>query len=189
MEYGTAYIRGSKDLNDDNVSMLSMSGHPAPYQPYRPSDNNRRRSSASSSQSHTSWIASPSLQQALPPLRHSSGRMSASVFGTRATLDMPYQEPVDMENSTHFRSMSIENHLALPKLEEQATDAQNPEARTYFRHPRHFLEPWRPRFWKRFPWWGFGALFVVVLCMLMLYITLPPADQASDWRVYRHTLG
>jgi hypothetical protein len=164
MEYGAAYIRGSKNLDDDNISMLSTSGNPAPYQPYRPNDHNRRRSSVSSAHSHSSWIVSPSLQHALPPLHESSRHVSASIFGTRAALDMPYQEPVAMASPTHFRSMSIESQVAPPKPDNQVTDPQSPKARKYFRHPRHFLEPWRPGFWKRFPWWGFGALFWAVLC-------------------------
>lgn len=154
------------------MSMISMSGNPIPYQPYRPDDHDRRRSSASSSQSHTSWIVSPGLQHALPPLHNSSGHMSASIFGARATLDMPYQEPVAMASSTHFQPMNIETQSAPPTPEEQVLDAQSPTPRKYFRHPRHFLEPWRPGFWRRFPWWGFGALFMVVLCMYMLCGTL-----------------
>ncbi|KAF2793182.1 hypothetical protein K505DRAFT_306284 [Melanomma pulvis-pyrius CBS 109.77] len=159
MEYGAVYLRASRNVEEDAVSMLSTSGNPGPYQAYRP--DNRRRSSESSSQSHTSCAVSPTLQQSLPPLHESYGHMGASIFGSRAALDMPYQEPVAMEDSTQFRTTIMEEQS--PKPEVQATVLEGPNVRQYFRHPRHILEPWKPGFWIRFPWWGFGALFTVVL--------------------------
>ncbi|KAF2710105.1 hypothetical protein K504DRAFT_404968 [Pleomassaria siparia CBS 279.74] len=166
MEYGASYNRASKNLDEDTVSILSPPTNPSPYQPYRPDSDRRSSNSSSHSINHTSWIVSPALQDALPPLGETPGGMGSSIFGSRAALNMPYQEPVyqlPSERTPSHRqsqSQSFNTFIQTPEPQPQPT---SPKSRTYFRHPRHILEPWRSGVWIRFPWYGFGALFAVVL--------------------------
>jgi hypothetical protein len=166
MDYGSAYLRPQRNSDDDAVSMLSEQ-RASQYQPYRPGHGRR---SSELSNSPASWSVSPvALSQSLPPLPGSDSpynAMGASVFGSRAVLDAPFQEPTAWEQSTQFRS----NRPPSPKPELQPSitirsdSIPQRESRRYFRHPRHIHEPWKAGFWIRFPWRGFAALFTVLLC-------------------------
>lgn len=175
MEYGSAYLRASGTIEEDTISMLSAPELTSQYHVYHPDHSrNSSNSSEDSTANRASWSLSPThLQQSLPPLPPASGpspspHMRPSIFGNRAALESPYQEPVAWANSTHFRSTSAEE----PKPEARAAVfvvSENvlpppKETRQYFRHPRHIPEPWKAGFWLRFPRLGFGALFLVVVC-------------------------
>ncbi|KAF2005703.1 hypothetical protein P154DRAFT_571000 [Amniculicola lignicola CBS 123094] len=193
MEYGAAYLRATKDDDDDGSNMLSAQRSPSQYLPYRPEATHSRRSSASSMNDRSSWAISPvALQQSLPPLpfqNESAVNRGSGLFQSRAVLDAPYQEPVAWANSTNFRT-SVRPES--PKIERQdsaltmtATVDAIPPPRQYFRHPRHILEPWKTGVWVRFPWCGFGALIgIVLLTGLSAGILLAIKGTSTDsWRV------
>ena len=164
---------------DDRVSMLAMSDAPSSYRAFQP--NSRRRSSVSSTHSHKSWIVSPTLQHALPPLATSSPHIGASIFAPSPALDGPWQEPiwpqpVSMSDSPQTRPLNG----GTSQLDDPAEVTESPKGRRYFRHPRHILEPWKPGFWTRFPWWGFSALFLVILCNISTPNHTTIANKASD---------
>ncbi|KAF2185841.1 hypothetical protein K469DRAFT_157361 [Zopfia rhizophila CBS 207.26] len=189
MEYGTGFLRTTRTTDDDTVSMLSATNQPSPHHAYSPEHS--RESSASSIADRSSWAVSPvALQQALPPAppeQESSGGIGASIFGSRAVLDTPYQETVAFGAARQSRSARPDS----PKPEAQATVSAVPESdpppqsRRYFRHPRHILEPWTSGFWIRFPWLGFGALLgVILLTGVSAGILLASHGTAvEDWRV------
>ncbi|KAF2452190.1 hypothetical protein P171DRAFT_426568 [Karstenula rhodostoma CBS 690.94] len=165
---GSPYARASRQAEEDSVSMLLPVGATSPEQPH---PNNRRKSSSGDgmSQRTPSWLISPpEPQDALP---HEQRRVSSpppnmgfSVLGDSARSQSPYQEQVAWANSTQFRSAPAESKPQMVQTILLATvDETPPSSHKYFRHPRHMLEPWMNGVWMRFPWWGAGALFLIVL--------------------------
>ncbi|KAF2686755.1 hypothetical protein K458DRAFT_363048 [Lentithecium fluviatile CBS 122367] len=161
-------------MDDDQVSILSSpERQQSQYQPYRPAHLRKSTSESSSTERPPSWMVSPvALQQAIPPEQPAARplpsplpHMESTLFGNRAVLDTPYQEPVAWANSTYFRSTSQE----VPKPDFRSStfvireESLPRDSRRYFRHPRHILEAWKPGFWLRFPWWGFGALLLILI--------------------------
>jgi hypothetical protein len=175
-EYGSAYVRASRVVDDDErVSILSTpERQQSRYQPYRPVHLRRSSSTSPTLERAASWVVSPiTMQEAFPsgqptarPLPSPLPQMEPSLFGNRPVLDAPYQEPVAWANSTNFDATP----QGAPKPTVQGTtfvvteESPPQNSRRYFRHPRHILEPWNPGFWRRFPWWGFGALLFIILC-------------------------
>lgn len=173
MEYGSAYLRASRPADDDSVSMLPTEPqNQSQYQAYRP-DAHRNSSSEDSTYRTPSWLVSPVEDSQQPPSLEQptvapspSPGLRPSIFGTGANPESPYQEQVAWANSTHFRPSTQEG----PKPATLQTsfviteDNLQREARRYFRHPRHILEPWNTGFWVRFPWCGFGAIFLILMC-------------------------
>lgn len=175
--YGAAYARASKAFDNGPVSPLSTSERsPSQYQPYRPTPH-YKPSSETSPARVPSWTISPvelqQLQEAIPPDHQSSEplpspqpHMEPSLFGSRAVLDTPYQEPVAWANSTTFRSTLQETPKpTLSRSSFVVTEEEIPRnSRRYFRHPRRIPTPWETGFWLRFPWWGLGSLVVILMC-------------------------
>jgi len=174
-EFGFAYARASMAVDDDQVSMLSPPEHrKSQYQPYRPAHLRLSSSQQSTRERAALWVVSPiELQHATPPEQPTIGplpsplpRMDSSLFGNRAVLGTPYQESVPWANSTNFRSTMQDP----PKPTVWQTDTVITEedisqksSRRYFRHPRHIPTPWKTGFWLRFPWWGAGALLLILM--------------------------
>ncbi|KAF2269829.1 hypothetical protein CC78DRAFT_240507 [Lojkania enalia] len=192
MEYGAAYIRTTRISDGDGVSMLSTTGIPSKYQPYHP-ENQQQPSSEASTQSRLSWLVSPaSLQQSLPPIpsgNDTPGNLRPSVFGSRAVINAPFEEPASWANQANFRPARTDGPKPEPLINAlRASESfPNNEIRQYFRHPRHILEPWTTGFWVRFPWHGFGALFAVVLLTGVSAGILLASDGSTleYWRVGR----
>ena len=167
MAHGAAYPPRSKSSEDDRASMISEPTDSTyqPYQPYRPARHQRQSSNVS--QLRASW-APGALQQSLPPLSspNRASTVSASIFGSRAALTSPFLDSVAWESSTNFRAQVPDSPKQGSQLNVAPLSAlESPsEGRRYFRHPRHIPEPWNSGYWKRFPWWGFGATFLVILC-------------------------
>ncbi|KAL1593134.1 hypothetical protein SLS60_010741 [Paraconiothyrium brasiliense] len=112
--------------------------------------------------------------------------MRSTVFGDSARSQSPYQEQVAWANSTHFRSAPAETKPQMVQTTFLTKDDETPPpSRTYFRHPRHMLEPWTPGIWIRFPWWGAGALFLVVLLTGASTGILLASHNTStkDWKI------
>ncbi|KAJ4305897.1 hypothetical protein N0V90_001430 [Kalmusia sp. IMI 367209] len=171
LEYGSAYVRASRQGEEDSVSMLSPTDPQSPeqtqYQPLRPTD--RRKSSEDSTPDGTpSWLVSPiQLQESIPYEQHRVSSptltMGFSVFGGNTASETPYQEQVAWANSTQFRTTQEPKPQMVQTTFAAGEDEVPPPSRKYFRHPRHMLEPWTTGVWMRFPWWGFGALSLVLL--------------------------
>ena len=184
MEYGKSYLRATRPSDDDGISMLSTGGDATQYQAYHP-DHRRQSSPEPSIPDRLSWTVSPvALQQSLPlptpSSNESSTNMRPSIFGSRAVIDSPFQEPVAWANSTNFQQARESPKPEIWSTVQPIPGPNHPsESRRYFRHPRHILEPWSMGFWKRFPWFGFGALFGVLLCKLY-YLLI---DQSSNQRI------
>ncbi|KAJ4351403.1 uncharacterized protein N0V89_006745 [Didymosphaeria variabile] len=114
--------------------------------------------------------------------------MGFSVFGNSARSQSPYQEQVAWANSTQFRSVPAETKPQMVQTTFLTKDDEAPPpSRTYFRHPRHMLEPWTTGVWIRFPWWGAGALFLVVLLTGASAGILLASHNTSteDWKIGR----
>lgn len=181
MDYGSGYLRATRNVEDDRVSMLSAHATPSQYQPYNP--NHSRDSSEDSLQGRPSFSVSPvALQQSLsplsplPPQQDFTRGPGASLFESRAILNQPYQAPVAYENAAPFRPAETAGTKPdFTTVIDLGTGSETPNgpSRRYFRHPRHILEPWRPGFWFRFPKWGIGALIGVMLCTLTYWSPLP----------------
>ena len=173
MEYGSAYLRPRKDSDDDGTSMLSSPAEASQYQANRPEQRRQSSSSQYSLPSRSSWIV---LQQALPPMSSTNDNRTSvrpSLFSSRANIDTVYTEQVAWANSTNFQTSNARTESPKPEIITTVNRRSEPgspkQTRKYFRNLRHVSEPWSTGFWKRFPWAGFGALFVVVLRMLSLY--------------------
>ena len=164
MEYGAAYLRPQRNSNEDGTPMLRQSQ----YQPYR-AEHHRHSSDAVPASSQ--WIVSPIAQPGTPLMPPANEIASApSPTLVRAALDAPYQEPAAWEYSiyTNVNDRPTRDNPK-PKVHTTSnsiaeTDSLR-ESRRYFRHPRHIPTPWKPGFWIRFPWLGFGAISMIVLRM------------------------
>jgi hypothetical protein len=106
-------------------------------------------------------------------------------------LETPYQEQVSWQLSTDFgRPEGPKEHvqsLQRAVLENEATV----NMRRHFPHLTRIPEPWRPGFVVRFPWWGFGASVMVLLCMYgsMMNGRYKGANVVSDWCVHWYSTG
>lgn len=171
LAYNSTYIRAPQYGDEDSVSMLSEPTSPEQSQRLPPGATDRRKSSSEDgmSQRVPSWLEPPTQPQEsnLYNQRQVNSpipNMGFSVFGDRTRSISPYQEQVAWANSTHFTSTPAEPKPQMVQTTFLATATEAPPAsRKYFRHPRHMLEPWTSGVWARFPWWGFGNLFLVVL--------------------------
>ncbi|CAI6332264.1 unnamed protein product [Periconia digitata] len=185
--YGDAYARASTKYDaDDTASILSMTEtlQYSQYQAYHPGHERNIPSNSTDASRPPSWILSAmNLQQSLPPEQMAdppspsiseperSPGMRPSIFGTRDLPQIPYQESVAWANSTRFKSTAEDRAPigTIQKLEPtninhfQRETYVRKDSRQYFRSPRHINEPWKSGTWKRFPIWGFGALFMVLL--------------------------
>ncbi|KAF2643901.1 hypothetical protein P280DRAFT_546780 [Massarina eburnea CBS 473.64] len=148
-----------------------------------------------------SWIISAiDLQKALPPQSAmdtestpQSPGMRPSIFGTRDTPQEPYQESVAWANSTDFNPAISQN----PPIETFGKQEGGPtvsalqerdtrrDSRQYFRHPRRILEPWKTGFWRRFPFWGFASLLIILLLTGTSagIILASNGKTADDWKI------
>ncbi|KAK7185151.1 hypothetical protein DPSP01_000732 [Paraphaeosphaeria sporulosa] len=166
--YGSPYSRASRQNEEDLVSMLSPVETTTPEQSY-PINHRKPSSEDGMSQRTPSWLVSPPEPQDLglyeqQRVSSPTPNMGFSVFGDRARSQSPYQEQVAWANSTQFRSAPAEPKPQMVQTTFLTTDEEAPpQSHRYFRHPRHMLEPWMAGVWIRFPWWGAGALFLVVL--------------------------
>ena len=164
MEYGSSYTRSQRSSDDDGAAMLRDSQ----YQAYNPE--HRRHSSDALSPS-SRWNVSPIVRSTTQTARRTSQAISAtSPVNLTAALDAPHQEPAAWEYAT-YTSPIERSSSGIPKPEAQTSFTSLPGtdsargSRQYFRHPRHIPAPWKPGFWIRFPWLGFGAVLSILLCM------------------------
>jgi hypothetical protein len=186
--FGSAHGRASMPIDDDQVSILSTPEHrQSQYQPYRPVLLRNSSSQSSTLEHASSRVASQmnlqdlqpatSLQQtAARPLGSPLPRMVSSLFGDGAVLGTPYQESVPWANSTNFRSTVQDPPKALVwETAFVVTNENTPQksSRRYFRNPRHIPTPWKTGFWLRFPWWGAGALLIILMCKSTCSVSKP----------------
>lgn len=170
MDYGSAYARAARRDDEDTVSMLSPAGSQSPeeYKPYRLVE--RRKSSEDLTLQDTPLClpTSARLHQTTSqgPDRAPSPvvTMGFSVFGDNTTSGSPYQEQVAWANSTKFQPSQPEKRPETAQTTYTESDVGTKRSsRKYFRDARHMLEPWTAGFQIRFPWWGLGAIFLILL--------------------------
>lgn len=185
---GDAYARASAKYDEeDTASILSMTENPqySRYEAYHPGHQRNVSSHNTVASRPPSWLVSAAhLQQSLPMEQlgnppspgisepEPSPGMRPSIFGTKDLPQAPYQESVAWANSTHFKpstgeratveSVQAPRRASIPPLQRESHARK--DSRQYFRHPRHIHEPWKAGTWNRFPIYGYGALFFILLC-------------------------
>ena len=110
------------------------------------------------SDSHRNNSLDDAASQPPPP-------MGYSVFGDNPSSGELYQEQVAWANCTQFGVSTLA--ATKPQMVQTTylgtTNGIPSPSRNYFRLPRHILEPWATGIWSRFPWWGFGAVSLILL--------------------------
>lgn len=178
------YTRASRQGEEDSISML-------PHVEPTGFDSEKKISLDDEIyQCPPTWHVSPTQPQtSVSPgdRRISRPVMGFSVFGSDAASETVYQEQVAWANSTHFRSQpstSAKPQMA-PTVSLSTTDEESSPNHRYLRKPRHMLEPWMTGVWIRFPWWGFGALILVLLLTVASAAMLLASDGTSpeQWSI------
>lgn len=143
------YDQEIRQGDEDSISILTSVESSRPGQTEKSSD-------ASNTHRNSSIDDTPSYH---PP------QMGYSVFGNNTVSSELYQEQVAWANCTQFGTPAPA--VAGPQMMQttyfRKADVTPSPSRDYFRLPRHMLEPWVTGFWLRFPWWGFGAIFLILL--------------------------